>query len=72
MTYHVFADRGNGDLYLLARFSPGACLENCWFYDQQLWHPERGFRRGRFRIKNYLLVDQDDIEANGPPSRLED
>jgi len=66
MKYHIYApDRASGvkgDFYKIGELTPGASLDNCWFGEVRLWHPENGFRRGQFKIGEYWLVDDEEHE----------
>lgn len=67
MKYHVYTpDRASGikgDYYKVGELTPAADLDNCWFGDVQLWHPERGFMRGQIKVGDCWLVDDDEEHA---------
>lgn len=64
MKYHIYGyvgetSKGFCDYERLGEFKPAADLNNCWFYDLQLWTPENGFKLGTFKVANHWIISDD-------------
>jgi len=67
MKYHIYGytgktSEGYSDYERFGEFTPSADLNNCWFGEAQLWTPEKGFKRGAFKVGNHWLVSDDEYK----------
>lgn len=62
MKYFIYTRRDN-KWSCLAELTPGACLENSWFFDTRLWNAETGFTRETQMINEFLVVPECNFRA---------